>query len=972
MHQPAILTRFDGSALYHAFFVAAVPFIPRFSAADFHNPSSSGKTRTELIIQRQVRFINDLHNIRLLGEEAARRTIGVQLQRGSDPAFELRYIAKGGEIKIAFIGKTSHSEEASARALCLDLWRKFIAHYPLEDPFNYPVVAVGKEDAEEYLSPIPTQNIASDGVLEIRKYEDFDPMWRNPRLRGYYPHRFMPTFDLSAMGRFLETLKQQDQTCITSIWLRPTRLNWPDIHFIMQRLAEFQPEDVLIKEESVAQQGEANAVPTQLRKGWNYFFREDRHADIKNTFGPIINRRNHLFEFKIQIIGEREAPIDVMEALGSELLGNTFKEEPRLWRYIQPDRTTLGKIKYNFHFCEYEVWDTDSAWDQMQLSKEQRTIAARLSRLVTANEAAGPFRLPIPPASGYLPGIQVRQEPFVAPFKAVAANSSRHITLGTIMHHGQETSQQFLIPIRDLSLHLLIAGATGTGKTNTCLSLLSQLYRRKIPFLVMYPIDKADYRLLMADPVIRESLLIFTVGDETVAPFRFNPFHVAKGILLKTHISALMRCFAAAFSMWDPLPAIYRAALYNIYTAYGWNTLTGRGGDKGTRTPTMSEFYDTLCETTDTMIVDFDPEAQGRVRQSVEIRIRDLLINAGSVVNATDPAPIADILQRPTVMELGRVGSQQDIALIMGFITMLLVEELQSRYKNLTPEQRQQQDLQHVTLIEEAHRIMPAAQQSTASEDLANPAAKGGEDFANMLAEIRGFGEGILIAEQIPVQLVAGAIGNTNMKLMHRLEDQESFRLFTDIQNLSEQQRDYCRGLGPGQVVIRNQDAQPVLVKVDHYLDQFKRNGVGLIIDDSDDALEALMNEDSRVIKIPTAQTWTPPLRGVAKDGLSGLLTDGDLQTNAAQDLRHWLATYAQTATSDTAGLKRVLTSLDNLLKHRGRTLLLFEFLRALGPDVDGGRLDRQAVDAILRELGIDDETQRETVIDSYSDLLVA
>ena len=41
--------------------------------------------------------------------------------------------------------------------------------------------------------------------------------------------------------------------------------------------------------------------------------------------------------------------------------------------------------------------------------------------------------------------------------------------------------------------------------------------------------------------------------------------------------------------------------------------------------------------------------------------------------------------------------------------------------------------------------------------------------FAGLLAEIRAYGEGLVIAEQIPARLVPDVIKNTAVKIVHRL-----------------------------------------------------------------------------------------------------------------------------------------------------------------------------------------------------------
>jgi hypothetical protein len=51
----------------------------------------------------------------------------------------------------------------------------------------------------------------------------------------------------------------------------------------------------------------------------------------------------------------------------------------------------------------------------------------------------------------------------------------------------------------------------------------------------------------------------------------------------------------------------------------------------------------------------------------------------------------------------------------------------------------------------------------------AGPAAQAVEMFAGLLAEIRAYGEGLVIAEQIPAKLIPDVIKNTAVKIVHRL-----------------------------------------------------------------------------------------------------------------------------------------------------------------------------------------------------------
>ena len=61
--------------------------------------------------------------------------------------------------------------------------------------------------------------------------------------------------------------------------------------------------------------------------------------------------------------------------------------------------------------------------------------------------------------------------------------------------------------------------------------------------------------------------------------------------------------------------------------------------------------------------------------------------------------------------------------------------------------------LRHVTLIEEAHRLLSKTSDDFGNLENVSTKSKAVEAFCNILSEIRAFGEGILVAEQIPTKL---------------------------------------------------------------------------------------------------------------------------------------------------------------------------------------------------------------------------
>jgi hypothetical protein len=71
-----------------------------------------------------------------------------------------------------------------------------------------------------------------------------------------------------------------------------------------------------------------------------------------------------------------------------------------------------------------------------------------------------------------------------------------------------------------------------------------------------------------------------------------------------------------------------------------------------------------------------------------------------------------------------------------------------------------------------------------------------------MLAEVRAYGEGIIIAEQIPARLVSDVIKNTAVKIVHRLPAADDRDAVGATMNLSPGQSRYLVTLVPGEAAL--------------------------------------------------------------------------------------------------------------------------------------------------------------------------
>lgn len=840
----------------HAIWAARVPFLPAMMSDDF---TRLGIKRTAFIQQRQFRFIYDLVRAR---ENRA--------------TFELRFISTPNPISgqpnlidIVFLGKVFSKRQKGAHLLAERLWEKFISNFPLEDPFGYPIEPIeNKKEFLQYYEPISFDEFQSSNLLEIRKYEDMPirstaPMGRVERKGDYIAHPFVPSEDFNPMGRFFVALASQPQKCSVGINIRPTRM-WDqeiyNVSFMIGQFAKTAVEDDDVTEEYIRTRSKIGIY----------------------VYKKMMQAREQLVMVRVYLLGENEPPTGLAEALGSEMMGNADNAYPTMWTAAVPaNDIEKDAALRNLKYLEQEIWGDSIASAPL----------ARLRYLATPEEAYGAFRLPVPPESGYMPGVLIRNEPFVAPAdelelrEQARANlddiqtESRHqadqikISLGTIYHRGKSTSGEFKINVRDLTRHMLIAGSTGSGKSTTIKHILTQLWlQHQVPFLVLYPLDKPDYRELMGFPELGKDLLVFTLGDSRTSPFQFNPFEVPDGLLIKTHLSRLMRVFMAAFSLQDPLPMIYREALRQVYRNKGWDTLTDIGDPKR-EYPIMSDFFLAIKEIAEGL--KYGREVQDNIRQASVIRIADLLENAGHVINVTRSMNLNVILNTPTIMEIGRVGSAQDTSLLMGFLLMRFAEEVERHPRSA--------EKPHVTVVEEAHRLMADSPLGTSPVGDSRSAA--GEDFANILAEVRGYGEGIIIAEQIPTLLVKGAIGNTYIKIMHWLEDSHSFDLFSNIMNMNLTQREYARSLTPGFAIVRNPYGRPVHIKVPEFGDQSGYMGTQPV-DISDDSIRDMMLVKRKKLNLAIS----PPLAyGISLSARSANDNDKSKTNKIAPETLSWV-----------------------------------------------------------------------------------
>ena len=351
--------------------------------------------------------------------------------------------------------------------------------------------------------------------------------------------------------------------------------------------------------------------------------------------------------------------------------------------------------------------------------------------------------------------------------------------------------------LRDLTKHMLVVGTPGSGKTTFSVSLLDRLWKQHhIPFLVIEP-AKNEYRALVQSiPDIQ----IFTPGKNFISPFVFNPFVPPKNVTLESYKSVLKTAFAAAVTMSTPLDKIFEEAVNNCYSDFRWlDTYTT--DDKG-RLFNIQDFIKAFQHTFDAIGYTGDARNIGRAG----------LVRLNSLVNLFDnygSVPIEDILTKPTIIELAAIENGDQKALI---IALLLLSILSYVNRNYVGDGK----LRNVLLLEEAHVLLDS--DSKVCEGAADPSAIAKGLVKRMLAEIRSYGVGIVIADQSPRKVGTDVVALTNIKLAFRLVEREDKEILSDSTNMSDVQTQRLARLRPGEAMIFfDRLEEPEEVKTEDY-----------------------------------------------------------------------------------------------------------------------------------------------------------
>jgi hypothetical protein len=364
------------------------------------------------------------------------------------------------------------------------------------------------------------------------------------------------------------------------------------------------------------------------------------------------------------------------------------------------------------------------------------------------------------------------------------------IDLGAILDGQDRRVGRFRVPLATLNRHAFITGATGSGKSQTVRHMLEQLTGVGIPWLAIEPV-KSEYAAMAGRIAENGHITVINPSDPAAVPLSVNPLEPEPGYPVQAHIDMVRALFLAAFDAREPFPQIISQALQRAYEDCGWDPVTGAGRPGARAAPSVP----TLAQLQRAALgviadVGYGRELQADVRGFVDVRLRSLRTgSAGRFFEGGHPADIAELLRRNVVLAIEDVANDEDKAFLIGTLIIRLVEHLRMRARTAPAD-----GLTHVIVIEEAHRLLRASREGASGYAV--------ELFASLLAEIRAYGEGIMVVEQIPAKLLPDVIKNTALKVLHRLPANDDREVVGAAMNLDADQSRQVVSLRPGVAAV--------------------------------------------------------------------------------------------------------------------------------------------------------------------------
>lgn len=403
------------------------------------------------------------------------------------------------------------------------------------------------------------------------------------------------------------------------------------------------------------------------------------------------------------------------------------------------------------------------------------------------------------------------------------------IVLGRVMDLGTQQTISYGMDINALVRHTLVAGSTGSGKSTTCKRILREVLAKNVPVMIIEPAkDDYVYWALEMNRTLPEEqrFTIYMPGADEIdgmplPELKINPFEPAayrdSPVRLQQHSEHFSTLLNACLPSEDIIPILIDESVQyclRVKTANAGIDIEQKLNPQMEKYPTMTS----LACAGNTVIKrkTYAPQTKDSFEEILRTRFRYLQRGTrGAVLNTDKSVSYDELFSRPTVINLSCLAGRKDKALIMSLLLLALYEYRQSRYANDAQyrAEAKKNRLMHLMLVEEAHNVLTRPQCPVNS---GSPEMAAADLFGNILSEIRSYGQGLMIVDQVPTRLIDDALKNTNYKIVHRLTAPDDIDVMARSLSLNEEQTAMISSLEIGQAVVcGDQDDGAAWVKME-------------------------------------------------------------------------------------------------------------------------------------------------------------